>query len=153
VRCLVGLLIATSACGGAQSTKLTRGGDNDEGAGELAATSLKLSMDTRDTNDDGFADEGEDAAEARRYAARYGDPYGGDIYGGDPYGGDPYGGTNYANWRMPQWNYNTPNRSPSYQISAGLPGAIEGSVTWNGPLPGKLASPCGAIDNPTLRVS
>jgi hypothetical protein len=147
------LLIAASACGGAQSTKLTRGGDNDEGAGELARASLKLSMDSHDTGDEGFADDEDAAAEQRRAYARYGDMYGGDPYGGDPYGGDPYGGTSYANWRMPQWNYNTPNRSPTYQVTVGLPGSIEGSVSWNGPLPGKLASPCGPIDNPTLRVS
>jgi hypothetical protein len=154
VRRFAGLLIALAACGGSQSTRLTRGGDNDEGAGQLARASLKLSMDSGETDDEGFGDETtEDEYAQRRAYARYGDVYGGDPYGGDPYGGDPYGGTNYANWRMPQWNYNTPNRTPSYQITVGLPGAIEGSVSWNGPLPGKLASPCGAMDNPTLRVS
>jgi hypothetical protein len=153
MRRLVGLVIAaTAACGGSQSTKLTRGGDNDEGAGELARASLKMSMDTTDEQDQPTYDEYAEDEEYRR-GLRYGDPYGGDPYGGDPYGGDPYGGTNYANWRMPQWNYNTPSRQPSYQISVGLGGSIEGSVSWNGPLPTKLASPCGAIENPTLRVS
>jgi hypothetical protein len=155
VRCLFGLLIAIAACGGSQKSKLTLNGDNDEGGGELARSSIKLSMDTHDDTQ-GFDDEdtAADAARSRRaIVARYGDPYGGDIYGGDPYGGDPYGGNAYANWRMPQWNYSTPNRTPSYQITVGLPGSIEGNVSWNGPLPTKVASPCGPLDNPTLRVS
>ncbi|HUS32986.1 MAG TPA: hypothetical protein VMZ53_31000 [Kofleriaceae bacterium] len=156
MRRLVAFVLAASACGGTQSTRLTRGGDNDEGAGQLARASLKLSMDSGETtDDDGFAEDVIDDEYASRRYGRYGDPYGGDPYGGDPYGGDPYGGTSYANWRMPQWNYNTPNRQPDYQITVGLPGAIEGSVSWNGALPAKLASPCGggAIDNPTLRIS
>jgi len=151
VRCLLGVVIAAAACGGTQTARLTRGGDNDEGAGELARASLKLSMDSEDAEAPTYEEQEEE--DAYRRSLRYGDPYGGDPYGGDPYGGDPYGGTSYANWRMPQWNYNTTGRTPSYQVSVGLGGSIEGSVSWNGPLPGKVASPCGAIENPTLRVT
>jgi hypothetical protein len=54
---------------------------------------------------------------------------------------------------VPAWSYNVPNRVPRYSVSVGLIGAIEGAVTWNGQLPPKLSSACGAIENPTLRVS
>lgn len=143
---LVGIALG---CGGSQRTPLTRGGDNDEGAGDLAQASIKLR--TGDESDDG---DNFDNEKRRARAVAYGYTYGGDPYGGDPYGGDPYGGTSYAGWRMPQWNYSTPNRTPNYQINVGLTGAIEGAVSWNGPAPQKLAtSPCGPMDNPTLRVT
>lgn len=146
------LVIALAlGCGGTQRVPLSRGGDNDEGAGELAQASMGLR--TPDGSD-GDTIAGFDDNTTSRRSHRYGASYGGDAYGGDPYGGDPYGGTSYAAWRMPQWNYATPNRTPHYQINVGLTGSIEGSVTWNGPLPSKLAaSPCGPMDNPTLRVS
>ena len=84
MRRLVGLSIAAAAaCGGSQSTKLTRGGDNDEGAGQLARASLKMSMDTTDEQDEPTYDEYAEE-EAYRRSLRYGDPYGGDPYGGDP---------------------------------------------------------------------
>lgn len=137
-------------CGGTQRTPLQRGGDNDEGAGDLAQASMGLR--TPDGSDGDLA--GFDDDERRSRAIAYGYAYGGDAYGGDPYGGDPYGGNSYAGWRMPQWNYATPNRTPHYQINVGLTGSVEGAVTWNGPPPQKLAtSPCGPMDNPTLRVS
>ena len=41
---------------------------------------------------------------------------------------------------------------PHYNVAGGLIGAIEGSVTWNSAPPTKLATACGAIDNPTLHV-
>jgi hypothetical protein len=53
---------------------------------------------------------------------------------------------------MPQWTYQTPNRVPHYSVNDGLAGAIEGTVTWHGPAPTKVLSPCGSIDNPTLRI-
>jgi len=37
-------------------------------------------------------------------------------------------------------------------VTANLAGAVEGTVTWSGPLPGKAITPCGTIDNPTLHV-
>jgi len=144
------VLVALAACGSSQHARLTRGGDNDEGAGELAQASMRLVTPDGKEDQAGFDDEG--ASRGRSHAVGF--AYGGDPYGGDPYGGDPYGGASYgAGWRMPQWNYTTPNRTPKYQVSVGLTGAIEGAVTWNGPLPQKVTSPCGAIDNPTLRVT
>ncbi|NVB81993.1 MAG: hypothetical protein HOV81_26665 [Kofleriaceae bacterium] len=145
MRTLAGLVVALLiACGGAQHTELApAGSEKDEGAGELARASLDLR--TPDSTDDSaFADR---PSRSRDYG------YGGDIYGGDPYGGNPYGGTSYANWRAPQWNYATPNRTPRYQVSAGLPGSLEGTVTWSGQLPPKVTTPCGVIDNPTARVT
>ena len=150
VRLLPAFIAIALGCGGTQRTPLTRGGDNDEGAGELAQASMALrTPDDSDDNISGFDDD-----TRRSRALAYGYSYGGNSYGGDPYGGNPYGGASYAGWRMPQWNYSTPSRTPHYQINVGLTGSIEGAVTWNGPPAQKLASsPCGPMDNPTLRVS
>jgi hypothetical protein len=143
------IVVAAIACGGSPRTPLApTGADRDDGAGELARASVKF--ETADETEQGFVDQ-----RATR-AYDYGNGYGGDPYGGDPYGGfggDPYGGAGYGSWRMPQWSYNVPNRTPRYSVSVGLTGAIEGSVTWNGQLPQKVSSACGPIDNPTLRVS
>ena len=145
------IVLATVACGSAQKPPLSRAGDDrDDGAGELARASLKLET-TDESEPDGFVEQR--ATRAYDVGMYGGDPYGGDPYGGGAFGGDPYGGASYANWRMPQWSYNVPNRMPRYNVSVGLTGAIEGTVTWNGQLPPKVASACGPIDNPTLRVS
>jgi hypothetical protein len=150
VRLLPAFIAIALGCGGTQRTPLSRGGDNDEGAGELAQASMGLR--TPDGSDDSIPGFDDDARRSRALA--YGYSYGGNSYGGDPYGGDSYGGASYSGWRMPQWNYATPNRTPHYQINVGLTGSIEGAVTWNGPPAQKLASsPCGPMDNPTLRVS
>jgi hypothetical protein len=144
MRVVAVILAVACACGGSQRAPLASAGDEkDEGAGELAQAAIKFQ--TSDDTTTGFADE-----RAKR-SPDYGEAYGGDPYGG--FGGDPYGGAGYANWRMPQWSYNVPNRMPRYNVSVGLVGAIEGTVTWNGQLPPKVTSACGTIDNPTLRVS
>jgi hypothetical protein len=128
---------------------LKAGDDHDEGAGLLANASTTLELG--DPTPDKLAD-------SRRPAARAGYTYGGDMYGGDPYGGgayggDPYGGTSYAHWTMPTWSYQPPNRAPRYTIaSSGLDGAIEGTVTWPGAVPPRVATPCGTIENPSLHV-
>jgi hypothetical protein len=150
MRVIAMLVAGAIACGGSPRAPLApQGDDKDEGAGELARAARKFET-SQDEGVAGFNDE--------RGPPRYDidNAYGGDIYGGDPYGGfggDAYGGSGYANWRMPQWSYNVPNRVPRYSVSVGLSGAIEGTVTWNGQLPAKVASACGLIDNPTLRVS
>jgi hypothetical protein len=146
------IVAATIACAGSQRSPLSKAGDErDDGAGELARASLRF--ETPDDDAQGFVDR--DARQGARRVYDAGNVYGGDPYGGAPYGGfgDPYGGAGYANWRPPQWSYNVPNRTPRYSVSVGLTGAIEGTVTWDGQLPAKLASACGPIDNPTLRVS
>jgi hypothetical protein len=144
------IVVGAIACGASQRVPLApTGDDKDDGAGELAHAALKFQT-PEDAQQPGFVEQ-----RATR-AYDFDSIYGGDPYGGDPYGGfagDPYGGAGYANWRMPQWSYNVPNRMPRYTVSVGLTGAVEGTVTWNGQLPAKVASQCGPIDNPTLRVS
>jgi hypothetical protein len=137
-------LAVIAACGGATAPAVNKAGDShDEGAGELARASMRLS----------FGGPDQTQASAARTRGRYGgDTYGGDIYGGDPYGGDPYGGASYAGWAPPQWNYTTVNRAPPYSIGSALPGSIEGAVTWTGAPAQKLDTRCGKLENPTLRV-
>ncbi len=141
------LVVGAIACGGPPRPPLAKAGQCDsicdEGAGELAKSSVRLEIG---------ADE-PDRSTTRAATAFGGDLYGGDAYGGGMYGGDPYGGTTYAGWAVPQWVYQPPNRVPPYRAATGLTGAIEGVVTWAGPLPGKVQSACGPIDNPSLRVS
>jgi hypothetical protein len=143
------IVLGAIACGASPRAPLApAGNDKDDGGGELARAALKFQ--TSEQEEQGFAE----PRTTRPYD--YDNGYGGDPYGGDPYGGfggDPYGGAGYANWRMPQWSYNVPNRMPRYNVTVGLTGAIEGTVTWNGQLPAKVSSACGPIDNPTLRVS
>ena len=141
-RALCWLLLGAIACGGPARPPVGHAGDDtDEGGGELARQSIQLELGGEDPGD---------VAEPRD-SARSG-AVGGDLYGGDPYGGDPYGGASYAGWTVPQWSYSTPNRVPHYNVSAALSGAIDGTVRWTGPAPGKLASACGTIDNPTVQV-
>lgn len=153
LRAVVVIALGAIACGRSQHAPLANAGDErDDGAGDLARASVRLQTSAPDAPS-ASSSSGDRFAEAR--AMRYG----GELYGGDPYGGaggfggDPYGGAGYANWRMPQWSYNVPNRMPRYNVATELPGAIEGTVTWNGQLPPKSSSACGPIDNPTLRVS
>ncbi len=131
-----------AACGGSTHTRLYNAGDEkDDGAGLLARASTRLVTD--DT----------EPAFAAPPKPRTGAPYGGDPYGGGMYGGDPYGGASYAHWTVPQWTYQPPNRVPHYAIATtGLDAAMEGVVTWSGAAPAKLATACGAIDNPSLRL-
>jgi len=147
---LIGIAAVGLSCGSAQRAPLAKAGsDKDEGAGDLARASLHLSSRADDTPQ-GFDDEPQRAT--ARWDANYPYAYGGGMYGGDPYGGQAYGGTGYANWIVPQWSYSPPNRIPRYNVVGGLSGSVEGTVTWVGAPPTKVASACGPIDNPTLRV-
>jgi hypothetical protein len=140
------LAIAVVACGGPPRGSLSKAGDNlDEGGGELARQSMRLTI-----GDDGR--ELAQAETARRGAGLGGDLYGGALYGGSLYGGDPYGGVSYAGWAMPQWSYSTPNRVPHYNLGGPMTSSLDGRVTWAGAPPPKLATACGSIDNPTVRV-
>lgn len=135
----VWLACALVACGGSQRTKLAPAGDeHDDGAGLLARASTSLAL----------GDPDDESAEARAFRGSYG----GNGYGGDRYGGDAYGGATYASWAAPQWAYSAPSRIPHYNVIAGLSGAIEGTVTWPGTPPPKITSPCGLVDNPSIRV-
>ncbi|HUJ58904.1 MAG TPA: carboxypeptidase-like regulatory domain-containing protein [Kofleriaceae bacterium] len=123
-------LVVVAACGGSTHAPLARAGDAyDDGGGELARSSMRLTLG------------GDDRAAAPE-AAR--------ARGG--YGGDAYGGAGYAGWTMPSWNYAAPSRVPHYNVASGLSGSIEGVVTWSGAAPPKLATACGTIDNPSLHL-
>lgn len=144
-RALVWLTVA-AACGGRATPAVNKAGDQqDEGAGELAKASIQLTLGGLDR----AQAPGEDARRPRTYG---GDSYGGGAYGGAMYGGDPYGGAGYAGWTVPQWSYTPPTRLPRYNMASNLSGAVEGVVTWTGQRPARLATACGTIDNPTLRV-
>jgi hypothetical protein len=142
---VTGACASVLACGSSERASIRKAGDDrDEGAGQLARASMRFATPGDDDTEDGFADE-------PRVVPRYDPAYG--AYGGDPYGGGAgYGGATYAGWVVPQWTYAPPVRIPRYNVIGGLRGAVEGNVTWNGAPPTKLASACGPIDNPTLRV-
>lgn len=147
----LGALIAGVACGGPARAPLAKAGtDKDEGAGDLARASQHLTTGSASDRTAGFTNPTPRASS--RYELGYANPFGGNIYGGDPYGGAAYGGIGYANWIVPQWSYSPPNRMPRYSVVAGQSGAVEGTVTWLGAPPAKVATACGPIDNPTLRV-
>jgi hypothetical protein len=142
-RALGCLGLAAIACGGSRAPLAKAGDNGDEGAGDLARQSVQLAFGRDDVVQ----------PEPQGHHTSYGGPmYGGDPYGGSAFGGDPYGGTSYAGWTTPQWSYSTPNRSPHYNIAGPLSGELDGKVTWTGPLPGKLSTACGSIENPTLHV-
>ncbi len=133
-------IAALVACGSpSRSPMYPAGSDKDDGYGELAQKSARLLIG--DGSDAPFA--------PRRHRARSGDAYGGDPYGGALYGGDAYGGLPAA--LAPQ---SPPSLPPvRYTPTAGLTGAIEGTVTWRGALPRPLTTACGAFDNPSVRVA
>lgn len=152
MRATVAWILASAtalSCGGPPRTPLSRAGDErDDGAGQLAQASLRLATPSDDdtTDDDSFREDRR-VTVATTYAM-----YGGDPYGGAPYGSSSYGGATYAGWVVPQWTYSPPVRLSKYNVIGGLRGSIEGTVTWAGPPPTRLTTPCGLIDNPTLRV-
>jgi hypothetical protein len=138
------LVFAAVAChpGPPAATLFPAGDEHDEGHGQLAQASAR------------FLTEDELVAAAKITPVRRHRQYGGDDYGteGEGYGGDAYGAGGYANWRVPQWNYSNPTRTPRYNATTNLSGAIEGVVTWSGPLPARVTTPCGAIENPSVRI-
>lgn len=113
----------------------------DDAAGQLSQQSTRL-----------FLDGAAPAAGTARNARERGDRYGGDSYGGDGYGGDGYGGASYATWSMPTNVFTPVTRQPAYAIRTGLAGSIDGVVTWAGAPAPRIATACGTIDNPTLRI-
>ena len=135
-------LVLLAACGGSQHAKLPKAGDeHDDGAGLLARASTSLAL--------GAPDDGVTESAGRAWG---GATYGGDAYGGSVYGGDPYGGASYGSWTIPTWSYSAPNRIPKYSVVGGLSGSVEGTVTWTGTPPPRVASACGPIENPSVHV-
>jgi hypothetical protein len=132
-------LVALFACGGTQRRKLPAAGDeHDDGAGLLARASTSLALGDPD--------------DALSETPSRGASFGGDAYGGNAYGGDPYGGATYASWTIPTWSYNAPSRMPHYNVVAGLNGSVEGTVTWAGAAPAKVATACGTIESVPVGV-
>jgi hypothetical protein len=96
------------------------GGKEDDGAGELAKASTKL-MTEEDSGADPFAPR-----------KRRPDP--------DALGGTTYGNYVVSPWQSPPAVHRT---YPRHQQQANLAGAIEGTITWRGALPGKHPTACG----------
>lgn len=113
-----GVLVALACKGGAPLHPIA-GDDRDDGHGELAAASSKL-----------MTAEGSGA-----------DPFAPRTRPVDP----ALGGTTYGDYVVPDWSMPTAvhRTYPQHRQQAGLAGAIEGTITWKGPLPGKRETPCG----------
>jgi hypothetical protein len=140
------LLLATvAACGSGHKPQLyPAGSDKDDGYGDLAQKSARLLTS--------------DAAEPSLFASRHGrrSRYSGEPYGGNPYGGTTYGGDLYTGPFDPASLALSGRASGPHPVrynpTAGLTGAIEGTVTWRGAPPAPVITACGAIDNPSVRV-
>jgi hypothetical protein len=150
-------VIATAGCGGSGAYVAplapagATGADDqpaDDATGQLAQASVKFTI--------GPAEEAlEEAAATNGYAGGGYDEYGGYQYGGGMYGGGMYGGESYAGY-VPNavGAYTSINRQVDYTIqSLANAGSIAGTVTWaDAPGTRRLSSPCGEIENPTLRL-
>jgi hypothetical protein len=121
------------------------GSPHDDGTGVLYRASVRYET-AADGTPERFADD-------TPRTTGYGEGYGGFAYGGGLYGGGAYGGVSYAGWQA-NGNLSPVSRQPSYAIrSLADAGGVAGTVTWKrAPTPRRLRSPCGEIDNPTLRV-
>ena len=123
------LLVVLAACGGHRYATLSHAGDeHDEGAGLLARASQRLYTDDPIVAPPEAASPGASASTAATY-----------------------GGATYAGMQL-QWTYSTPNRVPTYSIASGLTGTLEGTVSWAGVTPPRIATACGTIANPSLRI-
>jgi hypothetical protein len=139
------LIAAAVACGSPQRSRMyPAGSDKDDGYGDLARMSARLSI--------GGGSASPFAAHRPRRASPEADAYGGDPYGGASYGdattdsGAPIAPA-LGNGGMPR------TAPPRYVPTAGLTGAIEGTVTWRGAPPPRLTTACGPIENPGIRVA
>ena len=130
-------IAALVACGSQQRSRMyPAGSDKDDGYGDLAQKSAHL-----------FIGGGSDAPPApHHHRARP------DAYGGDPYGGAAYAGDDDPD---PDDTFDLAGAQaappPRYTPEVGLTGAIEGTVTWRGPLPPAQTTACGAV--PGMRVA
>jgi hypothetical protein len=139
------LLIAAVACGSPQRSRMyPAGSDKDDGYGDLARMSARLSIGG-----------GSDAPFAVHRARRAPEA---DAYGGDPYGGASYGGDATTFSDAPIMALQGSGGAihialQRYTPTTGLTGAIAGTVTWRGAPPPPLTTTCGAIANPAIRVA
>ena len=141
------LLVAVAAACAPRSVPVAlpaAGTDGDDGTGVLSRASVRF--ETGAGEPEGFADD-------TRTTTGYGDGYGGYLYGGGLYGGGAYGGVSYAGWQV-GGTTSPANRTTTYMIhSLADAGGVGGTVTWKKPpAVRRLRSPCGEIDNPSLRV-
>lgn len=146
------LITLLAACSSPQRSRMYPAGtDRDDGYGDLAQMSARL-----------YLNNGSDAPFAPRRHRRARpdvDAYGGDAYGGasDPVddqasdavdlGYSPGGAPIF-----PALQNGTPAPPTRYTPTAGLTGAIEGTVRWRGAPPPPVATACGAIA-PALRIA
>ena len=129
------LAVGGLACGGGPPNQplYAAGSEKDDGHGVLARASARLLTSDLVVEDP-----------LPTPPRTYDEGYGGDGYGGAMYGGGAYGGASYASYVPPRWGYPDANRIPPYSQKPGLVAAIEGTITWRGPVP-KLATSCGPI--------
>ncbi|HEX3763227.1 MAG TPA: hypothetical protein VHW23_31250 [Kofleriaceae bacterium] len=147
------LIAAAVACGGPRPSRMyPAGSDKDDGYGDLARMSARLSI--------GGGSDASPFAAHRRRARPEADPYGGDAYGDASDGDAPDGAADSAGAGAtadtgapiaPQGGLRA--ALPRYTPTTGLTGAIEGTVTWRGAPPPPLTTACGAIDNPGVHVA
>jgi hypothetical protein len=148
------LIAAVAACSAPPRSRMYPAGtDRDDGYGDLAQLSARLYIGNG--SDAPFA-----AHRSRRPRAEI-DAYGGDAYGGASYGSDA-SDSSAAGPTSPGGSpiFNTLQGAgaaspapPRYTPTAGLTGAIEGTVRWRGAPPPPVTTPCGTIDNPSVRVA
>lgn len=150
------VIAALAACHAPPRSRMYPAGtDRDDGYGDLAQLSARLYI--------GNGSEAPLAAHRRRSHVERNeiDGYGGDAYGGASYGdlgdvGDtggtgptsPGGSPIFTTLQGP-----STSSPPRYTPTAGLTGAIEGTVRWRGAPPAPVTTPCGTIDNPSVRVA
>ena len=139
------LIAAVVACSAPQRSRMyPAGSDKDDGYGDLARMSARLTIG------------GGSAAPFAAHRARRAPEA--DPDGGDPYGGDPYGGATTDSGAPIDPALQGPGSAqraapPRYVPTAGLTGAIEGTVTWRGAPPPQLTTACGPIENAGIRVA
>lgn len=148
---LIAGLAAVAACHAPQRSRMYPAGtDRDDGYGDLARMSARLTL--------GNGGDAPLATHRHRARPEDGDAYGGDPYGGASYGADadadpgptsPGGSPIFTTLQGASRAGPTPSR---YTPTAGLTGAIEGTVRWRGAPPPPVTTPCGAIANP-VRVA
>lgn len=131
----VAALTSVIACGDQAAPMFPAGSTYDDGHGDLAMQSMQLvRLEPARPEAGGAEPSAEDADEA--------DPCSLAADGADA----AYGGSAYAGFVVPSWRPTAVERRPRYRQVAGLSGAIEGTITWRGPAPAKLATACGPIE-------
>jgi hypothetical protein len=140
------LIAAMVACGSPQRSRMyPAGSDKDDGYGDLARMSARLSI--------GGGSASPFAAHRARRARPEADPYGGDPYGGASYGDATTDSGAPIALTLPGNGSALRTVPPRYVPTTGLTGAIEGTVTWRGAPPPELTTACGPIENPGIRVA